>query len=654
MATGSRIAYRPDIDGLRAIAVLGVVAYHASPRLLPGGFVGVDVFFVISGYLLTAIFLADAEGGRASILRFYERRVRRILPALLLVLASVTVVALALLPPADLELFGRSLRSVGLLSANRYFWSRTGYFDADAHEQPLLHLWSLAIEEQFYLVWPFVLAVARSRHGKRISAWVLPLLIAVSLALAERSLDKGDAEAAFFLFRGRAWELLLGAWLAMVPVVKLGVLARTALAGGGLAAIAASMIFLDSASRFPGLAAAPACLGAATVILAGREGETTFVSRWLSLKPAVSVGLISYSLYLWHWPLLVLPTLALGRALAAWEVTVALLLAFAVAWLSWLLVERPARRFPVTERGRIVIVGGGAGALVAIFGAGALLALLDGLPARADAEVLAAERVMQSISPLTQRCHTDGETPLIAGRCTFPYGARPTVVLLGDSHAAHLGPRLMADAGLEHGVWQLTKSSCPPILRERSYRDERSAGCDMFLRRAADIVAQEQSVHTLLLSGRWTHYSITGEEAVAGLERLTRLIKERSGRDMTVVVAGPSPDFQQAPGKCFARRAFVGLSVQACETVSPANHVRAREFASILMDWAGRRPNTIFWRVGEQMCPEGSACPTRNADGAFLYRDRDHLSIEGASHLSLWDEASGASSLPSRVGGGRP
>ena len=304
LPSGNAQAYRPDIDGLRAIAVLAVLLYHVGGFGLTGGFGGVDVFFVISGYLITTIIQREIESGTFSLLNFYERRIRRIFPALVAVTVVATLVSAMLLLPEDFKEYGKSLLNLMAISSNYYFMRKTGYFDAAASEKPLLHTWSLAVEEQFYIVFPLLLLVL-SRFGRRAVIAGLTALAFASFLASAATLENAPARA-FFATPGRVWELLIGVLTAVMgPALITSRLHREALAALGLALIGYGYFFYTDATPFPGPAALAFCLGAAFIIYAGTSGGETLTARMLSSPLVASIGLISYSVYLWHWPLIV-------------------------------------------------------------------------------------------------------------------------------------------------------------------------------------------------------------------------------------------------------------------------------------------------------------------------------------------------------------
>ncbi|MFM9891848.1 acyltransferase family protein [Achromobacter xylosoxidans] len=350
------IKYRPDIDGLRALAVLPVVLFHADIGSFHGGFVGVDIFFVISGYLITLLLLQDFSAQRFSLRHFYVRRVRRIFPALLTVVAFTLVASVFLLLPGELSELGRATQRVAYFFSNHLFWhTQNDYWQQNSlSNQPLLHTWSLAVEEQFYVIVPAVLALCfwlgrhsdRQHHGRDATLWALLLL---SLGLSQWALTR-DPAGAFYTLPTRAWELLLGGLLASSTERGRGIprnAIATELAGTtGLALILWSVFTYTDKTNFPGLNALPPCLGALLIIYAGANPAGSWVNRLLRTRVLVFVGLISYSLYLWHWPLLVLMRstgwFAWGLpALPAWLLLSVILLVSAASW-RW--IERPFRK----------------------------------------------------------------------------------------------------------------------------------------------------------------------------------------------------------------------------------------------------------------------------------------------------------------------
>ncbi|MDC1498742.1 acyltransferase [Amylibacter sp.] len=330
--------YRPEIDGLRALAVVPVILFHAGSELFSGGFVGVDVFFVISGYLITTILIEDIENKRFSIVNFYERRARRILPALFFVMLVCIPFAWMWMVPSQMKDFSQSLVAVSLFASNILFWRESGYFDAAAEEKPLLHTWSLAVEEQYYVLFPIFLILAW-RFGKNRVFWMIVVMAAISLLLSEWGW-RNKASANFYLAPTRAWELFAGSIAAFI-VQKKGVQRNNFLSLIGLAAIIFSIFFYDENTPFPSVYALVPVLGVVLLVL--YAGKETLAAKLLSTKGFVGIGLISYSAYLWHQPLFAFARVYRGVLTEEWLMIFLSAISLFFAFLSWKFIESPFR-----------------------------------------------------------------------------------------------------------------------------------------------------------------------------------------------------------------------------------------------------------------------------------------------------------------------
>ncbi|TWT83861.1 O-acetyltransferase OatA [Planctomycetes bacterium CA13] len=447
--------YRADIDGLRAVAVVGVILFHANIGLA-GGYVGVDVFFVISGYLITQIIARETNEERFSLQRFWVRRIRRILPAAGLVVLTTFLTGLIVLEPRALIGLGKSGVSYSLMIANLFFYHSSGYFSESAELQPLLHTWSLSVEEQFYVVLPLTLVFVLRRQPK----WAFPLLsvaAVVSFLLSVSQLN-ANPSAAFYLLPSRAWELLAGALLAIGGCrLTLGRSTNEILAVIGLGSIVYSMLYYTQATPFPGLAAVLPVAGA-TLLIATNMHQTTFVGQLLSRKLLVGVGLISYSLYLWHWPVLVF-----CRHLFVDEsvhVTgAALMLTAVLSYLSWRFVETPFRD---SQRLRTPAAAFRFAATVTaiVGGAGLLFILQRGLPRRFNEPSLAIiEDIVWTGSEYQEE--TSSGVPIGVERTGITC---PDFVLWGDSHGmavSALVDKLAKEGNLSGNA--LLSSGLPPV-----------------------------------------------------------------------------------------------------------------------------------------------------------------------------------------------
>ena len=453
------IKYRADIDGLRAIAVLSVVLFHSGVTLLSGGFVGVDIFFVISGYLITSIIYSEIRQERFSIIRFYDRRARRIVPALSVVVLATLIGGWIFLLPSQFETTAKASIATLFFVSNLFFWRETGYFGEATETQPMLHMWSLSVEEQFYVVFPMLLLLL-AKLPKPLMIGVVGLTCLCSLTVAEWGLGYNNPTAAFFLLPPRAWELGVGCLLALdaFPAVR-SPRARDAISLGGVAGILVAVFFFSSRTRFPGISATLPALGAAALIYAGPAAA---VNCMLAIRPVVGVGLISYSLYLWHWPIIVFLRQFYAEVdLPPHLIIMAIILSFATAALSWRLVERPFRKHGKVSR-RTVFAGAGiVTAVLALFAV--TIALRDGVPSRFAPDVVRMAATSDDFSPLGKKC-MDGKW-IIRPACEFGPGNGPVTFLIwGDLFAAALVPALQfaAERSGQRGAF-IGGNTCPPL-----------------------------------------------------------------------------------------------------------------------------------------------------------------------------------------------
>ncbi len=464
--------YRPEVDGLRAIAILPVVLYHAGIAGFPGGFVGVDVFFVISGYLITSIILSERRAGNFTLTGFYGRRIRRIFPALFVMMAVSYPIAWALLDPSAMKEFSGSIAASTVFFANTYFLEVSGYFATAAELKPLLHNWSLSVEEQFYLLFPMAVLLSW-RAGPKGQAALFFALALVSLGFAQWHIGRGEGARAFFLLHTRLWELMAGAltayWLTSARGTDLRDSGRFRLAALlGLAMILTAVFAYDNETAFPGVAALLPCLGA--VLIIAFATPQSLAGQILGWRPVVFVGLVSYSLYLWHVPLLVFTRIGTGRDDATLLFGVCVL-AFVIACLSWRYVERPFRRMHDLAPRRLF---GAAALCMAILGGIGLTGLqTEGFRAfylehRLDA---AARANFEQFSPQATRSRVaddgcrfraeelDDDFTSRLETCAAEHG--PAVFVLGDSHAENIYNALRSTERLPFLVG-LTRGGCRP------------------------------------------------------------------------------------------------------------------------------------------------------------------------------------------------
>ena len=437
-------AYRPEIDGLRCLAVLPVLLYHARCPGFGGGFLGVDVFFVISGYLITGLIRAEMKAGVFSVARFYERRARRILPALLVVTTLSAVAAWVYATPEALAEFGRALLSVAGFVSNIFFWLRSGYFRTDVETSPLLHTWSLSVEEQFYLLFPLTLLALRA-IGRKVVAPALGVLALISLALAQWTVTRpGHGEAAFFLIHTRAWELFAGAIVALRPGPLRAAPAalRDGISSVGAAICLGSFAGFNGSTPHPGLVTLAPVLGTCLMVVCATPD--TRVGRLLAWPPFVGIGLISYSLYLYHVPILAFLRMRNGGPIGPGATALALGAAFALAAITWWGVERPCRdRSRVATRPFAISITAAVGLSVVI---GAAFVLFDGFPERVGDRAglvlarMSAGETLRHAGIRIGPCHYNADfIPfdrfMRDWDCLPRSAAGPSILAVGDSHA---------------------------------------------------------------------------------------------------------------------------------------------------------------------------------------------------------------------------
>ena len=609
-------AYRPDIDGLRAVAVMPVVLFHLGLRGFWGGFVGVDVFFVISGYLITGIIEKELREGRFSMAEFYRRRILRIFPALFVMMGIVAVCAGPLMLPLELIRFAKSALATTGFASNILYYTESGYFAPDAHTKPLLHTWSLAVEEQFYVFWPIALAWLFPKLGRRL--WIAAAGVALlSLVVAIWSVEHAPS-AAFYLIPSRTWELLTGALLVLIPWPSLDRRwLRESLAACGLLMILLSVKFYSEFTPFPGLAAVPPCLGAALLILTG-AGARTRAAQLLSWPPLVAIGKISFSLYLWHWPVIVLARTVLfvepSLSAAAGELAASL----ALAAMSWRFVEQPFRTGQgLAVRERAFSGAGVAMASVVTISLGVLW--LNGIPGRFTPTELAVASYEDYDGDSKYRggsCFIvdlpDAQRVFDRRTCLARDEERRNIVLLGDSHAAHLWPGL-ALLEPEVKILQATHTGCRPLVYPADAQD---ASCRSFFRSVILDWLPSHPISTVVLAGRWEWYDLP-------LLEQTLMSLSRSGQH--VVVVGPIQRYTASLLKLLIR---AGRSDDPALLLANGRVSQPFELDPAMRALTARSGAQYISLIDELCTPAG--CRTLTSGGAPLQFDTSHLTVDGS------------------------
>ena len=633
--------YRPEIDGLRAIAVAAVILFHAGFALFSGGFVGVDVFFVISGFLITSIIVEDLKTGRFSVLRFYERRARRILPALFTVMAACVPFAYTLLSPDDLKDFAQSLAAICLFASNVLFWGESGYFDTQAELKPLLHTWSLAVEEQFYVVFPLLL-LAAWRLGRGV---LLALIGAIAVASLFTSVDevRNFPSAAFYLLPSRAWQLLVGAlasfvadrWQAADVRQSAVRLAHEAAGWGGMAMILLALFLFDERTPFPGLNAALPTIGTALVLLCA--SDLTSVGRMLAWRPLVGLGLISYSAYLWHQPLFAFTKHALLAELPTDLAIVLCAVTIVLACLSWRYVEQPFRDRSLISRG----------AVFALSAAGMAAFVGLGFVGHRMSDRITQIR-LRSVDPALRSQFRTRES-LVADRNAFVAQFLPEaggdfstdtatkkILILGDSVSEDLYSALMVNSELFPGIefrrlmldepcmqaaaHLVAKGELPAAIDEKTCRVALERLRDGPLLKAADMI---------VLCSNWPRY-ITHSTHEGGIA----LAEALAARGRQVRIVGLM-SIQEASSTAFLALKN-GLTVEQANGV--AYHTVQRSKIDTpnadARDVAGRFANVRYLDKYAVFCDEETkSTMLYDADGQMLFADNFHLTNLGGRYF---------------------
>jgi peptidoglycan/LPS O-acetylase OafA/YrhL len=657
--------YRADIDGLRSLAVVPVVLFHAGVPFLGGGYIGVDIFFVISGFLITSIIASEVDAGHFSIASFYDRRVRRILPALVAVISFCVAVGFVLLTPSDYKNVGESVLAATFFVSNIYFWRKTGYFEARSSEQPLLHTWSLSIEEQFYVGYPLLLILISKAPRVRIP---LLLILCLSSLAASIALVYYKPSAAFYLGPTRAWELLFGGLISLKGrKFTLCQNQNTVAALIGLALILFPICLYTPSTKFPGVAAIPPVLGSGLLIWTGIN-STTLVHKLLSTNVFTSVGKASYSLYLWHWPLLVFARYANGGALSPLVTAIVCLLSLLISLASLRYIEKPFR-FPAPSRHRRYVATALLGAAM-VGSLGFVINVGGGIPSRLD---MASKGYLEAEHD-RERNHTECmslEDFILPPSRACKFGAtnvEPTALLWGDSHAMVTAIAMEQSALKNNGAFIFAASvDCPIGL---GFGIDQKTGpafvataayhyCEQYNTDMLKLAIASPNIRSVVLSSRWTNWRI-GEPGAASEEKVDirlydetgtakskddnkriflngfeKLIQALAKSGKTIWIVGPLPE----PSARIPKALYVKhLGFSSGELDIPiSDFFKKNDWILTLFKKIGvAYPVRFIWPhavlCGENMCPVAE-------NGHPLFFDDNHLSVVGIRKTSpLYDE----------------
>lgn len=641
------VAYRPDIDGLRAVSILAVLGYHGFPSLLPGGFVGVDVFFVISGYLITGLILSELQQDRFSFSSFYARRARRIFPALIVVLAATYVAGWNILFPAEFEQLGKHIAAASAFVANYVLLKEIGYFDIAANAKPLLHLWSLAVEEQFYLFWPlFIWLVWRWPR------YLLPATLVLLVASFAISVDVYSTATAFYSPISRLWELAAGAALAQGQRLQPGrgavgqpvaALIPERLWSGFRASAGVVGIILIGASayitpleQFPGWWAAIPVAGSGLVIWSGPAGWIS--RRVLTNRTLVLIGLISYPLYLWHWPLISFAWIVYGGAPPSAVICVLLAASFALAWLTYVLVELPIR-FGKAWRLTVPALVAGIGAVGT---AGLLSVYAEGHQSRAVAQVnsqlmadLMAPTKMPPADVICRRYSGESVPKAEAVEVCTASSEHPRLLIFGNSHAIAMYSAIYtgireADAVLvaQTGPWAEPECTAPQPF---DVWLQGQAPCQNAVRAALGVLASQPSIEVVVFVVSQSHRLVGNREKMEALQNAVLALHKR------VVWLEPVPTLE-APTRCRPRKVTIwGLDLSVGELENTCRMERkvivdgGAAWTTHMRTVASGRENVYLYDPLPLFC-DAQYCH-QSDDRGLLYWIIGHLNTRGSARL---------------------
>jgi peptidoglycan/LPS O-acetylase OafA/YrhL len=661
----SIVKYRPDIDGLRALAVLSVLVFHVDPSLLPGGFLGVDIFFVISGYLISLILFREQAEGSFSFAGFYGRRVRRLFPALVLVLGASLLFGFFALFANEYERLGQHAAAAIVFVLNFQLLGEAGYFDAVSYSKPLLHLWSLSVEEQFYLLWPVLLLA--SRRFRCNPGWVIAACAALSLFYGFH-LGRISPDKLYYHSIPRFWELLSGvaiAWMhqkngtSWLPSKLNQARARDALSLAGLVLTASALLAFNKALRHPGWATLWPIMG---VVMLMASGPAALVNRALSWRPLVWIGLISYPLYLWHWPILSYARIAESGSPAPWMLWLGAALAMVLAWATYVGVELPLRRMVGSDKGKHRVTVFLCCAMGALLTAAAAVVLSKGMPERS-----ALQYFKKNEGQMIREARQDASClALFAGKaapvyCRQSNAGERMIALIGDSHAHVLFSgvsELAAQQG--YGTLLLANSGCPPFVGAVTGRTPAEhEQCAESIETIVEALRRDKRIVSVVMASRGPQYlnglgfgpveanynyppiaarsspaggaSVSPEQAFTG--GLMTTAAQLHERGMRVSYLLQVPELGVSARDCLGRPLTLSRrAVDGCTVPYDIYQRRMQPYRAQIAGLAAKAPYLHIIDVEPALCGAGGCSGL--IDGQLMYADDNHLSVAGSRRVA--------------------
>ena len=628
--------YRADIDGLRAIAVLSVVGFHAFPLWVQGGFIGVDIFFVISGFLISTIIFDSLERNSFSFVEFYIRRIKRIFTALLLVLTASFIFGWFVLLPDEYKQLGKHIAGGAGFVSNFILWNESGYFDNAAATKPLLHLWSLGIEEQFYIIWPLLLAFVWNRRWSFVA--VTATIAAISFAFNVYAISK-DTSTAFYLPGTRFWELMIGGLLAYIGLHNPNWHKRYENAQSilGFILFALCLMLLDKERAFPGWWALLPTLGAVLLISAGPKAWLN--NHVLSNKLLVWIGLISYPLYLWHWSLLSFARIVEGIQPSSEIRIAAVIISIVLAWLTYRFIEKPVRQSVDKKIGWMLMIG-----MASIFGIGVYTYLNDGLINRKNVSTLmvktlrANSRIFVSSRQSDNSCLENNNTEIVSEEVCLSNSKSPSILFVGDSHAMALYSAIYAGE-INNPSVLISGHSCQPYANldyTPTYKNVWGNNCTEIAKAALKFAEENYSISTVIISnwaptieaGNESKYRKNGlplDEKSAFIEGNGYFIEALLKSGKNVVFMMDVPQFKYGPIDCERRGSSACIMSESEFLGSRSNYLKAIQVLH------NKYPMLKVFDGASIFCKDG-ICSNKDNNG-YLYMDVAHLSIYGSEKI---------------------
>lgn len=637
------VNYRADIDGLRALAIISVVVFHTYPEFLPGGYVGVDIFFVISGYLISYILFKELDSGGINLFKFYSKRIRRIFPALVFLLLCMSIIGSILLSPQEFKDLGKQIIYGSAFIENIYLIGHTGgYFDTATELMPLMHLWTLAVEEQYYIIYP-IICLLIWKLGKRIF-FILGVLWGISFTLNCYH-DLTSPIISFFSLHTRFWELCTGCLLA--GIVRycpnlIGSLNRKfyyqnislgdVLSLIGFVLISISVFLFKESILYRGASTLLPVAGAALVIL---SKNSILNSRLLSNNIATSIGVISYTWYLWHWPLL-----AIARNLNGGELpdllscTILMVVGFLFSLISYYLIENPIRKLNISFQRTCLLTGG----VFLCCLMGFTIRETDGFPSRPGIDTQAVVRIKNSFPQKNDSAIKRFKCPEELSYCWIKEDYDPTVALIGDSHAHHLAHGL--NNILDKNFLLIGQAGTPPVRGLLCLKHEKKKDTSFMMEKAIDIVSNNPSIQTVILSARWDLFTYfkhipylwrglnPEEDRYVVLELfLTKLLEEFTLKGKRIILLLDIPQNPLDPKKCLSSRPFMPSSINCSFSIQHHYKIDGKT-NDVIKQVVSKFPSVILLDSSEAICPN-NLCFTAKND-KVLYHDESHLTEDGS------------------------